>query len=145
MRISIAFLAIVSMASCASWWPDIDVKQSGLERRTVGLSDDESCSRWALNEGEIELAFSSMEEVSSAEWGAMCYTLPCGYQGYASLHGENYKMQVNAGGHIVLINESKKRQVRYYITKKHSPFFLSSCDCCEDSSEGIPSAPEERK
>lgn len=141
MKISVAFLAIVFMASCAPWSPDIDVKQSGLERQTLGLSDDEICSRWALNEGEIELAFSYMEEVSSAEWGAVCYTLPCGYQGYASLHGETYKIQVNAGGYILLINQSERQKVRYYITKKDSPFFLSSCDCCEDSSDAAPLLP----
>ena len=93
--------------------------------------DSEQCGRWTYSEKNLGVDFSRMREVISGDWGRLCYTYACSYTGSATYQAKTYRIEVNAGGWIVL-SSSEGLPSRFFISDATLPSFLDSCDCCEE-------------
>lgn len=102
-----------------------------LKRIDPPNDSDSECANWKMNKHDVLVSFRKMGRVDSVEWGALCYVYTCSYQGQVKYLGRLYDMEVNAGAFIKL-TEIDGDATLYFIEKKARPYFVSSCNCCED-------------
>ena len=92
------------------------------------INSDITCEQWQLSRSDLENILLDMEQVESVEWGALCYTYSCYYEGLVSNKEGDYKIVINAASHVTISSENS---TSYFIAKAALPYFLQSCDCCE--------------
>jgi hypothetical protein len=86
------------------------------------------CDTWNLQSSDLEFILEGMKMVEAHEWYAQCYQYPCWYQGQAANLNEEYTIEVNAAGYVLLHSD---RITLYFIQKEPSSLFLTPCNCCE--------------
>jgi hypothetical protein len=90
--------------------------------------NDSSCLGWDIENKSLINLLDEFELVSPSEWGALCYYSDCNMVFNGWLKGVPCRIEINPGSYILLM---KGEDVKYYIKKKASKYFIQPCNCCE--------------
>lgn len=99
-------------------------------RPALAQRDAQVCRGWSYEEKNLQQDLDSMRETDVTEWGRACYQFACSSIGVHEFEKDRYRVEVNAGGWIVLKDEALTR-IRYFISDQRRPGFIATCNCCE--------------
>lgn len=111
--------------------PTVDAPFLRSEDPSLIARDNAECNAWKYPEARFVSDFKDMKEITQETWGRQCYQYACSYSGKKSIDGQEYFIEVNAGGWVKTVDS--KNHVRFYATASKSKSFLATCDCCEGS------------
>lgn len=92
--------------------------------------DADVCGLWTYRTENLASDLMAMRKSDVGEWGRSCYQYACSSVGRVRLDGELYRVEVNAGGWI-LLRGGEGSNVQYFISDNLRPGYMATCDCCE--------------
>jgi hypothetical protein len=85
-------------------------------------------TKWAFSDSLAHNLLQKMRKVESNEWYASCTIYPCWYEGVVKDQDTQYEIIINAGGYVILTNES---ETLHFVLIEKSDLFIGICACCE--------------